>query len=321
MAAYYLGVDVGASKSQAAIADRAGRILALVRGDGANPDSVGCDGLASTLGKIIDEALEIAQIARGEISGTGYGIAGYDWPSQRAALAAAVESLGLSAPYEIVNDALLAVAAGSSTGWGIGVVAGTSCNAWGWDRNRRVGRMTGYAWLGEAAGGQELIEKAQQAVAKEWTRRGPETRLTQVFREKFGAPSVDDLIEGITLERYNLQPADAPLVFRAAAEGDQVALDLVLWAGRELGDLAVGVIRQLGLEEERFEVILAGNFWKGSPLLIREFEAVVGRLAPGAMIARLNGPPVIGGVCIGMEVAGMAESQIEEARHQLNEGI
>jgi N-acetylglucosamine kinase-like BadF-type ATPase len=179
--------------------------------------------------------------------------------------------------------------------------------------------MTGYAWLGEAAGGQELIEKAQQAVAKEWTRRGPKTRLTQLFQEKFGAAGVDDLIEGITLERYNLEPADAPLVFQAAADGDQVALDLVLWAGRELGDLAVGVIRQLELADDVFEVILAGSFWKGSPLLIREFVSVVEKIAPGAKIERLNGPPVIGGVCIGMEAAGLGGDQIGEARRCLKE--
>ncbi len=41
------------------------------------------------------------------------------------------------------------------------------------------------------------------------------------------------------------------VVFDAAREQDPVALDAIRWLGCELGDLAIGVIRQLHFENSR----------------------------------------------------------------------
>jgi hypothetical protein len=72
-----------------------------------------------------------------------------------------------------------------------------------------------------------------------------------------------------------------------------------------LGDLAVGVIRQLQFEDEAFEVVLAGSFYKGSPLLTEELGRTVHRVAPQARLVRLHVPPVVGGVLLGMELGGV----------------
>ena len=78
--------------------------------------------------------------------------------------------------------------------------------------------------------------------------------------EQMGARDVVDLLEGLTLEHYDIPHTAAPLIFEAADAGDEVALDLVRWAGHELGKLAVGVCHQLGLENEPFETILRSLF-------------------------------------------------------------
>ena len=164
--------------------------------------------------------------------------------------------------------------------------------------------MTGFSWLGEAAGGSELVLKAIQAVALEWTRRGPPTRLTQAFVELTNAQDVEDLLEDLTLGHIHLNAAAAPVVFRVAAAGDPVARELILWAGRELGSLAIGVIRQLGFETLSFDVVMAGNFFNGSPLLAEAMRETIHVVAPGARLVRLHVPPVVGGVLLGMEQAG-----------------
>jgi N-acetylglucosamine kinase-like BadF-type ATPase len=214
---------------------------------------------------------------------------------------------------EIVNDSIIGLLAGASEGWGIAVVAGTSCNCWGWDQDRREGRMTGFSWLGEAAGGGELVLKAIQAVALEWTRRGPPTRLTQAFVELTGTRDVEDLLEGLTLGRVHLSAEAAPLVFQVAAGGDPVAEELILWAGRELGSMANGVIRQLGFEALTFEVVLAGSFFQGSPRLAETMRETIHVLAPGARLVCLTAPPVVGGVLLGMEQAGADALSVREA--------
>jgi N-acetylglucosamine kinase-like BadF-type ATPase len=313
MRRYFLGVDVGSTKSHVLIADDLGQALGLGTGGCGNPDSVGYDGFAEVLRTATDEALAAAGITRDEIAGAGFGIGGYDWPSQREPILQAIGTLGLDAPLEPVNDAVIGLVAGAAEGWGVAVVAGTSCNCWGWDRDRRIGRMTGHSWLGEAAGGSELVLKAIQAVALEWTWRGPPTRLSSAFVELTNAQDVAGLLEGLSAGHIHLGSEAAPLVFRVAAEGDPVAQELILWAGRELGSMANGVIRQLGFEALAFDVVLAGSFFNGSPLVAVTMREVIHSVAPDARLVRLHVPPVVGGVLLGMEQAGMKHAAVREA--------
>jgi N-acetylglucosamine kinase-like BadF-type ATPase len=314
MPRYFLGIDIGGTKSHALIADDSGQALGLGRGGPGNHEDVGYEGLAETLKVITHEALRSAGISKDQIAGAGFGVAGYDWPSQRAPTLAAIQPLELhNTPFELVNDTIIGLLAGATEGWGIAVVAGTRCNCWGWDRQRRAGHMTGMGLrLGEAAGGYELVDKAIEMVALAWTRRGLPTRLSERFVQVVGARDVGALLEGLSLGYYRLDAAAAPLVFQVAAEGDPVATELILWAGRELGSQAIGVIRQLGFETLTFEVILIGSFYDGSPLLIETMRQTVHAVAPGARFVRLAAPPVIGGVLLGMEQAGMQPFALRE---------
>ncbi len=302
MSRYYLGVDVGGSKSHALIADESGRAVGFGKGGPGNYEGVGWDGLRVTLQDIVGQALASAGIGVGQIAGAGFGIAGYDWPAEREPTLQAIEALGLAAPFEIVNDAVIALLAGATHGWGVAVVAGTSNNCRGRDKQGREGRVTGCGpRFGEYGGAVEIVARAVQAVSLAWSRRGPATRLAEAFVALVGAADVVDLLEGLALGRYHLSHLAAPTVFEVATEGDAVAQEIVRWAGRELGSLAAGVIRQLGFEETGFELVLAGSLYDGSPALVEAMRATVHAVAPGARLIRLAVPPVVGGVLLGME--------------------
>lgn len=299
---YYLGIDTGSTKRHALIADEDGTAVGFGEGGRSNPYNV--EVFSSQLQEVTHQALSMAGVGMEQICGAGFGIGGYDWPSQRPQMDQAIATLGLGGPHEVVNDAMVALYGGTQAGWGVAVVAGTSCNAWGRDRQGRTGRMAGFSWLQENAGSSELVLKAIQAVALEWTRRGPATRLSLALVEYAGLGSVTELLEELTMGRLRIKPAAAPLVFRVAAEGDSVAQELVRWAGRELGDQAVGIIRQLEFEQLDFELVMGGSFFKGSPVVAEELGKVVHRVAPGACLVRLDAPPVVGGVMLGMDVVG-----------------
>lgn len=312
---YFLGIDTGATKSHALIADETGRAVGFGQGGPGNPEAIGYEGLGELLRQITGQALDQAGLRPDQLAGAGFGIAGYDWPSQRESLRQTLRALELGrTPFELVNDALIGLLAGASAGWGVCVIAGTSCNCWGWDAQRRVGRMTGFSrFFGEAAGGAELVRKAVQVVAMAWTRRGPATALTAAFIELTGAAGIEDLLEGLTQQRYHLSSSAAPTVFRVAAAGDAVAQELITWAGQELASLASGVIRQLEFEAMEFEVVLAGSFYNGSPRLAETMRETIHKVAPGARLVRLTAPPVVGGVLLGMEQAGLNPSPVREA--------
>lgn len=304
---YFLGADVGGTKTHVLIADEAGHVVGFGKAGPGNHEVVGYEGLASALATAMEQALAQAGVPRTSIAGAGFGVAGFDWPAEEAPTLAAIRTLQLSAPLVAVNDTLLGLLAGSETGWGVAVVSGTGCNCWGWDETRRhIGHVTGGGWLfGEAAGAAELVMKTVQALAYEWTRRGPATSLTPLFIRAWGATDLPDLLEGVMNGRYAIDASAAPLVFQAAAQGDAVALDLIRWAGYELGQLALAVIRQLHFEGLSFEVILTGSMFDGSPLLTQTMRQTVQAVAPGARLVRLTVPPVIGAVLLGMEQAGV----------------
>src|SRR5512139_1083183 len=119
MTQYFLGVDVGSTKTHPMVADETGQALGFGQAGAGNHEVVGYDGLNAALSTATGQALAAAGLAKEQLAGAGFGVAGYDWPSERAATLQAVGTLALPAPVEAVNDALLGVLARAEGGWGV----------------------------------------------------------------------------------------------------------------------------------------------------------------------------------------------------------
>jgi N-acetylglucosamine kinase-like BadF-type ATPase len=311
MPQYFLGVDAGGTKTHALITDETGKALGFGLGGPGNWEGVGLGGLTDALQKAVSGALKLSGLRIKQICSAGMGLAGYDWPSQKEMILGAIAPLGLACPLEIVNDATLGILAGTTEGWGVSIVSGTGDNCRGWSRDGREGRMVGGAthWSGEYAGGWDILMRAMQAVTFEWNKRGPVTALSKAFLEKTGAKSLDELVEGVYVGKYNFDISYILLVFEIAAQGDSVALEVIRWAGTQLGEMACGVIRQLHLEDEPVEVVQIGSTWNGHPLMTEAARETIQRVAPRARLVRLTAPPVVGGVVLGMQHAGLPTAQ------------
>jgi N-acetylglucosamine kinase-like BadF-type ATPase len=101
MGQYFLGADVGSSKTHVLIAEGSGRILGLGESGAGNHEVVGYAGLAETLHLAASQAISSAGIKIDQISGAGFGVSGYDWPSERAPTLGAIGTLRLEAPAGI----------------------------------------------------------------------------------------------------------------------------------------------------------------------------------------------------------------------------
>ena len=97
----------------------------------------------------------------------------------------------------------------------------------------------------------------------------------------------------------------APLVFQVAAQGDAAAQQVIRENGQELGEMACGIIRQIDIQELAFEVVLTGSLFKGGQEMIDAMAETIHQLAPKARLVRLDAPPVIGAVLLGMQQAGI----------------
>ncbi len=307
MTPYYLGVDVGATKTHALITDEEGRAVGFGAGGPGNHEIVGYPGLIAALRTATDQALSSASLRKDQIAGAGFGVAGYDWPSERTATLNAIAELGFTAPVNAVNDTIIGLMGGAIEGWGIAVISGTGCNCRGWDKaHSREGMVTGGGdGMAEYAGATDIVQEAVRAISREWSRRGPATGLTPAFMKLVGAPSPASLLEGLSTDEYSIDGGVAPLVFEVAATGDPVALNLVRWAGRELGELVNGVVRQLEFHSLEFDVVMVGSVFKSGPLMIEPMRETIHTVAPKARLVRLTAPPVTGAVLLGMQTAGV----------------
>jgi N-acetylglucosamine kinase-like BadF-type ATPase len=303
---YFLGIDVGSSKTHALIADESGRCIAFGKAGGGNHQVSGYDGLVEVLSQSFERANKTANLSPAQIFGAGFGVAGYDFPSDRASHLEAIAGLGLSCPVDVVNDGLNGLWAGTTHGVGVNVTAGSGVNCYGRGRNGEQGRIVGNgSSFGEFGGGMEIVWKGLHMVNYAWIKRIPPTALTAIYLEATGAKNELDLMEGLSNELYRLFPYLAVRVFEAAQAGDTAACEVLEWAGQELGWLAVAVARQIGMDQDEVEIVQSGSVFDGGELITEPMRRVIFQYVPKARIARLNGPPVVGPLLLGMQVAGV----------------
>ena len=301
---FFLGVDVGSSKTHAVIADETGTCVGFGKAWGGNHQGVGYDGLEDILKESVESASEIAGVDPAHIAGAGFGVAGYDFPSDRESHLQAISALGLSCPLEVVNDGVNGLLAGATRGIGVNVTSGSSNNCRGRNKDGKEGRVVGNgATFGEYGGAIEIVQRGLQMVNYAWIKRIPPTALTKIFIEAVGAKDEMDLMDGLSSEQYHLFPYLALEVIKAANEGDDAAREILRWSGEELGWLAVSVARQIEMENDEVEIIQSGSVFDAGEMITHPMREIVMEHLPKAKLIRLDGPPVVGAVILGMEQA------------------
>ena len=299
---YFLGIDVGSSKTHALIVDETGQCVGFGRAGGGNHQNIGYEGLEHVLTESFEGAKEMSGMNAVDITGAGFGVAGYDFPSDRAGHLQAIAALELSCPVEVVNDGMNGLLAGATRGIGVNVTAGSSNNARGRGKNGQEGRIVGNGIaFGEFGGAYEIAARGLQMVSYAWIKRIPPTALTQIYIEALGAANEMDLVEGISNGQYHLFPYLSIKVIDAARGGDAAARDVAQWAGEELGWLAVSVARQIEMENDEVEIIQSGSVFDAGELITEPMCNLVLKHCPKAKLIRLDGPPVVGAVILGME--------------------
>ena len=303
---YFLGVDVGSSKTHALLANESGQALGFGTAGAGNWQTVGYDGLKAALHLAVDAACATADIQKDEIVGAGFGVAGYDFPTtDRQPHLETLATLGLVCPVDVVNDGINGLLAGTSNGIGVSLAAGSGVNCCGRGANGEEGRIVGNGSdFGEFGGGIEMAWKGLHQVNYAWIQRIPPTALTQIYLDALGASDVLDMMEGLSNERYHLYPAIAVQIFEAAQKGDAAAQEVVNWASEELAWLAIAVARQIGMQDKEVEIVLSGSIFNAGEILIKPMQAHILGHVPQAQFTHLSAPPVVGATLLGMQVGG-----------------
>lgn len=304
---FYLGLDVGGTKTHALIADQAGHIRGMGRTGPGNWEVVGLEGTYHALAQALNEALTNAGLRVDDLSAAAYGMAGLDWPSDEERLRPVIQRLGVPGPSVLINDAYTALRAGSCDGYGVAVVASTGTTVAGRNRQGEHFRTFGFSskW-GDFGGAMHIVWLATRAVGHAYIGRAQPTVLTDRFMNLYGVKDIPELVEGIS--RGLVEEPDgrlAPMVFGAAAEGDAVATQIVRCVGRELGKNAAAIAHRLGVVDEAFDLVMAGGvFRSSSKLLCHALLEPVQAIAPAVRPVKLRAAPAMGSVLLAMQAGG-----------------
>ena len=314
-----LGVDAGTSKTHAVITDRLGRVLGFGKSGCGNYENVGFEGMTASINKAVQEALHHSGGSKSDLLAMGFGLAGYDWPSERELMVKAIETLEIPADYDLVNDVELGLIAGTRNGVGIAVDAGSGNNIRGRNKIGEIGRITGNGiFFGELGGASELVWQSLIAVTYAWTKRGPKTGLTDLLKSHLGVESEFCLIEGLATGKFLPSAIIAKDIFHLASAGDSVAIEIIHHSAVDLAENVIAVTNQLNFENEAFDIVLMGSVFKAGDIFTKPFKELIINFAPKVHIATLKVLPVIGAILLAAEKANILTNSFRDNLTLLN---
>ncbi|MFJ8913612.1 N-acetylglucosamine kinase [Amycolatopsis sp. NPDC102389] len=305
-----VAIDGGNSKTDVLIVSRDGRVLGQSRGPGASPQNIGVDGSVQALEKLVLEALRGAGLPdeRPFATHTSAYLAGLDFPREEAILHAALAARGWSDTLIVGNDTLALLRAGSSDGTGVAVVCGAGINGAGVSADGREHRFPALGKIsGDWGGGYRLGEEALWWAVRAEDGRGPGTALQAAVTTHFKASSVLEVVQRLHFEELHSDSIHGlcPLLFAVAADGDEVAQDVVDRFVEEVALLVSVILRRLELTEEAPEVILGGGVLTGvGAQVIAEIERRCLKVAPQASIQVVDVAPVVGAALFALDTIG-----------------
>ncbi|HSP70973.1 MAG TPA: BadF/BadG/BcrA/BcrD ATPase family protein [Gaiellaceae bacterium] len=319
-----LAVDGGNSKTDLALLEADGSVLALVRGPLSSPQHLGVEGCLAVVESLLAAAIRDARLedhTNRVADVAALLMAGVDFPAEEDAVRDAVEKRGWARRVHVDNDTFAVLRAGTARGWGIAVTCGAGINCVGVSPDGRHARFPALgAITGDWGGGHDLGLAAVSAAARSEDGRGPRTSLERAVPAHFGLATPSELAEAMHTGRIEQRRVIelAPLVLTEAAD-DAVAAELVQRLGAEVVALARVALTRLGLAGEPVEVLLGGGVLQDvDGDLLAAIDSGLREAAPAVTVRPTASPAIVGAALIGLDELGADEQEQERARSELS---
>jgi len=317
-----VAVDGGNSKTDVAILDENGRVLGTHRGPGASFTPDDHDRSVADLERSVLAAAAEAGIDALPIADAGvFCLAGADLPADDRRILRALRGLGLVADPVLRNDTFAVMRAGAPRGWGVAVVCGAGFNCTGVGPDGREVRFPALGAIsGDWAGGATIGIEAVGACVRAGDGRGPRTALEQAVPAHFGLKTPRQVMVGLHTGKlddsrvYEL----APVVLKAANDGDPVAVGIVERQAEEVSVLVCTSLRRLRLLRSEADVVLGGGVARArSPVFMRRLTERVSACAPAARITVVDDLPIVGAALLALDQLAVADGAGARLRETL----
>ncbi|MEJ7695277.1 MAG: BadF/BadG/BcrA/BcrD ATPase family protein [Candidatus Limnocylindrales bacterium] len=195
---HLLGVDGGASKTVAVVADETGRVVGSGRAGGSDFHGPDEESALDELARAIVAAIAEAGIPPSDVMSAVLACCGADWPEDFADIRVGVmRRIALGAEPEVVNDGFGTLRAGTPDGVGLAVALGTGlsvCAA------GPTGRWHSSYWADDA-GAVSLGRASVRAAVRAELGLGSATALAQAVPEALGLPTAAAALHALTRRR------------------------------------------------------------------------------------------------------------------------
>jgi N-acetylglucosamine kinase-like BadF-type ATPase len=295
-----LGVDAGGTKTIAVIADSDGQISSIGKAGCANFQICGTAGAGKQLQLAIEQATSQAGVELDQLDGICFGISGADRPKDFKTIEKMIASFTSTKKYRLENDTIIALRAGTKDGVGIALIAGTGANAIGRTAEGVRLQIGGLGELsGDFAASSQIGLAATIAAVMSQDGRGDKTVLEENIKQHYQLDHIYDIME-YTFYDSDKPPfvlgAIAPLVFEAAASGDQVAVNILTRTGKEVARSVIVILDKLFTQTKNVNIVFGGSvFQKGvSPKMIETVIATTQAHRSDTNFVKLETQPVLG---------------------------
>ena len=304
MSGLLLGVDGGATKTIALVADDTGVVLGAGRSGssdihGEHPPGRAIDNVVAC----VREAMSAASVETVDLAACVFGLCGADWPEDVAYYSEGLQSgLALDVAPTITNDAFNSLRAGTDDGVGVALVLGTGAAI-------AARGQGGTEWFSgermERAGALELGREIYDHLVRAAYADGPRPAYEQAALRIFGVDSVEELVYAITHTGgtgYRSVARLAPALLVAAHEGDAESQQVV----REHGDRLAGYVRAAGRRVElgagERKLVMAGGLLRSPGSILRD---AIDASLPDYAVSVSQLEPAHGAVLMAADLAGV----------------
>jgi len=306
-----LGIDGGASHTIAVLADaRTGTLLGRGEGGPSNIQAVGETAALRELNTAVAGAFRVAKIARKQVAAAAMGLAGVDREEGLDVIRGWADLVQLADKLTIANDATLLFAAGTPEGWGLAVIAGTGSIAFTLDARGKDSRAGGWGYLlGDEGSAFRLGLLGLRAACRAADNIGTQTELLPALLKELGSNDPREFIPAVYRGKWDKAfiASLAPIVLKAATNGDRVAAAIFEDEVRELAKTAAGAVAAGGFPRDGLPVALTGGLVIESAMYRDRFlsELRACGVTPGPV--GLVDDPVLGAVVLARKL--LAERQ------------
>ncbi|MBV9605836.1 MAG: ATPase [Solirubrobacterales bacterium] len=322
-----VAVDGGGVKTDLALVDSLGSVLAVVRGGSSQAHYLGVAGAVDVLEALLDEACGTAglgRLARPFAATAQILLAGADLPEEVSAIRTGLELRNWSERLLVDSDMPALLRSGTDRGWGIAVVCGTGINCLGLAPDGREARFLSFGPVsGDWGGGRDVGLAALAAAVRAADGRGPASVLREAVPAHFGLADPLEVARAVHLDELPMVRLGelAPVVL-AAYDEDAVAASIIRRLADEVVAFARAALHRLELTSRDPDVVLGGRVLRSLPPgvlkgIAREIETV----APLARVVVARSEPIVGAALLGLDALGADPSVKDRARAGLDAAV